>query len=389
MRERLLHGALRAAKSLDARRPDPAELGTAAIARILAVSSTALGDTLLSTPALRSLREGYPGARISFLVHSDLAAMFRAHPRIDELIPYHGGWRRFLRLALALRARRFDLACILHGNEPQATPLAYLSGARFLFKLPNTSRSRFLLANAQPVRDGSEFAHGVDERLETARLAGGTRTDRRMELPVGEDSRRALAAMLRARGIAAGRPLVALQAGASTRSRRWAPSRHAELGRRLLAARERLHLVLTGSSSERALAADIAAAIGSPRVWNAAGEVPIEHLPALLERCDALVSGDTGPMHLALAVGTPVVALFAVSDARRSGPACDLERHRVIQKWRTCDPCLSKRCPYNEPVCMKNIAVDEVLAAANAVLDEARGTALSAVLDRGATGRSG
>ena len=69
-------------------------------------------------------------------------------------------------------------------------------------------------------------------------------------------------------------------------------------------------------------------------------------------------------MHLAITVGTPVLALFAVSDHRRSGPTYDLEKHRVIQKWRTCDPCLSKRCPFPEPICMENISVDEVFCAA-------------------------
>lgn len=372
LRESLLHGALRLASALDRRHPDPAELGTPAIRRILAISSTAIGDTLLSTPALRSLRLAYPEARISLLIHAAYVDLFQPLSGVDELIPYPGGWRRFGRLARQLRQRRFDLACILHGNEPQATPLAWLAGARFIFKLPNTSRFRFLLSNREPVLDWNDFAHGIDQRLAVARLGGGTATDRRMELPVPAVRHQALAALAAEAGIAADAPLVALQAGASTVSRRWPADRYVQLARRLLAEQPTLRLVLTGSPAERPLAERIEAGIASPRVWNSAGRLPLPLLPALLARCRLLVSGDTGPMHLAVTLGTPVVALFAVSDWRRSGPAYDLDRHVVIQKWRTCDPCLSKRCPYPEPPCMDNIAVDEVFAAAAAVL--ARGS---------------
>lgn len=369
LRETLLYGALRLAKRLDRRRPDPAELGTPAIRRILAVSSTAIGDALLSTPALRSLRLAYPEASISLLIHAAYVDLFRGHPRVDELIPYHGGWRRFLRLAAALRSRHFDLACLLHGNEPQATPLAYLAGARFIFKLPNTSRFRFLLDNREPVLGWNDFEHGIDQRLAVARLGGGIATDRRMELPISASARRELDALAAGQGIVPGTALVALQAGASTLSRRWAPSRFVELARRLLAERPTLHLVLTGSPAERPLTERIAAELASPRIWNAAGRVPLALLPALVERCALMVSGDTGPMHLAVTVGTPVVALFAVSDWRRSGPGYDLDRHVVIQKWRTCDPCLSKNCPYAEPICMENISVDEVYTAVGTLLD--------------------
>jgi len=369
LREKLLYGALRVAHAFAQRAPNPAELGTPAIRHILAVSATAIGDTLLSTPALRSLRIAYPDARVALLINAAYVDLFRDLPHVDELIPYHGGWRRFLRLARALRAHRFDLACILHGNEPQATPLAWLSGARFIFKLPNTSRFRFLLTNAEPVLGWDDFEHGIDQRLAVARLASGATTDRRMELPVADDARRQIARLLTNRDITADTPLIALQTGASTASRRWAPARFAELARRLLAERPQLCIVLTGSPAERPLAVRIATELNDTRVWNAAGELPLPLLPALVERCALMVSGDTGPMHLAVTVGTPVVALFAVSDWRRSGPAYDLDRHIVIQKWRTCDPCLSKNCPYVEPICMENIAVDEVFAAVTGILD--------------------
>lgn len=369
LRENLLYGALRIAKLFDRRRPDPTELGTPAIQRILVVSCTAIGDTLLSTPALRSLRETYPKARITLLINSAYMELFRDQPQINDLIPYPGGWRRFLPLAGHLRARKFDLACILHGNEPQATPLAWLSGARFIFKLPNTSRFRFLLTNAEPVLTWDDFEHGIDQRLAVAKLAGARSTDRRMELLIDAAERREAASLLGNHGITADAPLIAFQAGASTASRRWAPSRFIALGQRLLAEHPDIRIVLTGSPAERPLTDAIATGIGDARAWSAAGKIPLPVLPALLEHCALMVTGDTGPMHLAITIGTPVVALFAVSDWHRSGPAYDLDRHVIIQKWRTCDPCLSKNCPYVEPLCMENISVDEVFTAVTAILD--------------------
>ncbi len=371
--ENLLYFAARACKALDRRRPDVSGLQPGKIKNILLVSSTALGDALLSTPAMRSIRLGHPNARVSLLLNAAYRELFAGHPDIDEIISYRAGWGHFFRLALALRRRHFDAACILHGNEPQATPLAYLSGARFIFKLPNTSRFRFLLTNREPRLGWDAFGHGIEQRLKVAQLAGGAPTDLQMTLPADAAAEEEVAALLRARGIDGGVPLLGLQPGASTTSRRWAPARFVELARQLLAAHPGLRIVVTGSPQEKPLCQEISAAIGRGRAWASAGELPLRLLPALLRRCFTLVTGDTGPMHLAVAVRTPVVALFAVSDARRSGPAYDLDRHTVIQKWRTCDPCLSKRCPYSLPICMENISPEEVRAAVERLYHAAAG----------------
>jgi len=196
-----------------------------------------------------------------------------------------------------------------------------------------------------------------------AELAGGAPTDFHMTLPLNAAAEQEAAAILKAHGIDDGTLLLGLQPGASTTSRRWAPAHFVELARQLLAAHPELRIVVTGSAQEKTRCREIAAAIGRERAWASAGEVPLRLLPARIKRCFTRVTGDTGPMHLAVAVETPVVALFAVSDARRSGPAYDLDRHTVIQKWRTCDPCLSKDCPYPLPICMENITLEEVGAA--------------------------
>lgn len=373
LREPLLYRWLRLKRALD-KRPRPAsELGTPAIRRILAISCTALGDTLLSTPALAALRQTYPQAQITLLVHPALQTLFAGLDSVDDLIPYDGKWRGFGRVARQLKG--FDLAVILHGNEPQATPLAYLSGARHLFKLPNNHRWNFLLSNREPVLGWDDLGHGIDQRLAVVRLAGASgEFSRRMTVPGHAAGEQALQAALAERGWLAA-PLIAFQPGASTMSRRWPRGRFIALAGQLAAAHPDLRFVVTGSPAEAALCDEIAAGIeaaaplaGGSRAWASAGKLPLLALPDLLRRSHLLLTGDTGPMHLAVAVDTPVVALFAVSDPARSGPGYDHDRHVVIRKWRTCDPCFSKNCPYPEPLCMDNISVDEVLAAVNGIL---------------------
>lgn len=364
LREHALKLAMRLARRLDRRQPDPVELGSAVIRRILVVSCTAIGDTLMSTPAIRSLRLAYPHAHLTLLIHPAYRELFAALPGVNAMLGYRGGWKGFVRLARTLHRQGFDLAVILHGNEPQATPLAYLSGARWIFKLPNAGNPfRFLLSNREPLLRWEDFPHGIEQRLATAALAGGAPTDRVMDMPVSDHERLLVDDWLARHGVTVGQRVLGLQAGASTVSRRWPAGRLAELARRLLAADPQLAIVLTGSAAELPLTQRIAADIASPRVVVGAGAVPLPWMPALLARMSALVTPDTGTLHLAVAVRTPVIALFAVSDWRRSGPTVDLDLHTVIQKWRTCDPCLSKRCPYPEPPCMDLISVDEVEAA--------------------------
>lgn len=366
--EDLLWLALRLIRAFDRRAPDARELGTPAIRRILAVSNTAIGDTLLSTPGLRSLRLAYPQSHISLMVNPAYRELFAGNPDVDAVIPGRGDWRGFWSRVVQLRRSAYDLVCIFHGNEPQATPMSYLSGARFVFKLPNASRFRFLLSNREPLMQWQHFGHGIEQRLAVAALAGGKPTSRRMTLPVDAGRRSELDAWLERQNVPPASTLIGFQPGASTRSRRWAPARFAELGRRLLAEHASARIVITGSPAEAELAQHIARDIGDPRVLVSAGDLPLPLLPALLQRCALLVTGDTGPMHMAVAVGTPVVALFAVADWRKSGPAYDLDRHVVIQRGRTCDPCYSKNCPYDEPICMEQIGVDDVKPAVDTLL---------------------
>lgn len=363
--DNLLYLYMRFLKAVDRRQTGMEWFSPGDIRNILVVSSTAIGDTLLSTPAIRAVRRRYPTARIVALFNADNAALFEGSPYLDRVALYHGGYKKFFATIRELKQFNFDLALILHGNEPQATPICYLAGARFIMKLPNSSAYNFILSNDAPIIAWDGLGHGIEARLATTALAGCDTSDVRMELFVDAEAAQGVAAFLAREGVGAQDLLIGLQPGASTISRRWFPDRFIELGKRLIKAYPDARLIITGSPLEAALCEGIAAGMGE-RALSTAGRVKLIELPPLIRRLGCLVTGDTGPMHIAITAGTPVVALYAVADYRRTGPLYDRDRHVVIQKPRTCDPCVSKRCQYQR--CMEAITVDEVEAAVKAVL---------------------
>lgn len=353
----LLFLLLKIVKFFDGRQTDLKYFDPEVVKNILVVSSTAIGDTLLSTPAIRAVRERYPQARITAHFNIKNTELFENNPHIDEIIPYYGGYKKILRTIMKFRKHKFDLALIFHGNEPQATPMAYLSGARFIVKALSTSEYRFLLSNRNQTLHWEDLTHGVEHRLKAAELADCRISDKRMVLPIAKDGESAVNEFLENSGIKDTGLIIGFQTGASTLSRMWFPDRFAELGKRLINSYPDVKIVITGSPQEYNYCKKIADAIGE-RAIVSAGKIPLKYIPALIKRFKALVTGDTGVMHMAISVGTPVVALFAVADPGRSGPYYNMDKHTIIKKDRTCAPCVSKKCEYQR--CMENISIDEV-----------------------------
>jgi ADP-heptose:LPS heptosyltransferase len=345
---RLLAALDRRDRSLGSIKPDRVHC-------VLLISSTALGDTVLSTAAFAPVRERFPKACIVALIHVKFIPLFHSCREIDGTIPYWGGYRRFIRTLLQLRHYRPDLALVLHGNEPQATPLAYLAGARHIVKLPNANEFRFLLSNSEPIVEWQAFRHALDQRLGEAALVGANISIARMSLPQVPGAGAAVESVLAA-GHIAGQRLVGFQCGASSRSRMWPATHFVELGRRILKEFADVAIVLTGSPDEVAYLDDIARRIGGT-TFVAASKVELPYLPELVARLTVLVSGDTGTMHIAVAVGTPIVGLFAVSTPSASGPAYDLDRHVIIH--RPC-PDYFVRTKSDDQTCISRIEVNEV-----------------------------
>lgn len=362
----LLRVLLKLLKSFDRRNNALEKMDPDSVRKVLVISSTALGDAVLSTATFRPIRKRFRNAQLVLLVGRQYLSLFSHCSDLASVVPFFGGYREFLRTVLALRRQAPQLALILHGNEPQATPLAYLSGARFIVKLPNANEFRFLLSNSEPEVTWQSFSHGLEQRLAVAAMVGAEVAGARMTLPMLAGTTAGIDALLAADGMAGSR-LVGFQCGASSRARMWPAAHFIELGKRLLACNPDVRIVLTGAPEESPYLATIAAGIGGA-VVNTASAVPLEALPALVGRLGVLVSGDTGTMHVAFAVGTPVVGLFAVSNPAASGPAYDQDRHVIIYQ-----PCPDHfvRSKSDDQTCISRISVDTVFAATQSVMDRA------------------
>jgi len=333
-----------------------------------------LGDSLLTLPLLRRLKESLPGARITVLTLPKNAAVFRGGAWVDDVVlddkrGVHGGPLGAWRIAGELKRRGFDLAVIPHRSFRSAL-IAWLAGVprRVGF---SASAGSFLLTDAVPF---AWLTHDLERNLALARPLGGgsapARGEERYVAPPPPSA--ALRGRLAAAGVPAGARLAGIHPGAAWATKRWLPERYAELCRRLKA--DGLVPVLVGGPGDAALGAEIAAASGAA---DLVGQTDLDELKALMGLLSLFVTNDSGPMHLAAASGVPVVALFGATTRELGffpyGPG-----HRVIEADLACRPCGlhgAKSCPEGHFLCMRLLTVDRAHAACRELLGAAAGSA--------------
>lgn len=356
----------------------PLWTGDPAIRRILVVRVDLLGDTVLSLPAVRALQRGYPHAAIDMLVTPPVAGVLAAEPDIHQVIAYNPGvwltprdwlrwrtWREGYRMLHRLRESHYDLAVSISGD--MGSIVARASGARRRVGYAGEAYP-FFLTDPVPGARYRERRHEVQYVLRLAEAAGGIITPEieRPRLHVGPAAAREVAVMLddaRSRlGIRG--PVITLHAGAQNgQAKRWPPAHWAALADLLANSLDAL-VVLTGGPSDASVAHQVAT-LAHAAVVDLAGKTSLSQLVALLAASDAVVSGDSGPMHIACAVDRPVVALHGPTDPAISGPTAPgalVLRHDI---W--CSPCYdasaTAECRFGNPVCMKGIAPRTVFAA--------------------------
>lgn len=353
--------------------------------RILLVRLTAAGDILLCLPVLHALRAAYPQAHLSWLVDERFAELLRHQPDLDEVLaaPMRR-WRRMLQsplhwLQLRREARAFvgqmrsggpyDLCLELHGIAKAAF---VARGARSRRTLESTlGRMRRLRPFLRREWIAPLGPHLRDRFLALAAAVGADISQPSFAFHVTEEARGYADGMLAGHDFGASEdglarpsgPLVAINPGASTLVKRWPAERLAQVARRLnqeVGAR----IVVLGGPGEVDLARSLAdqADVGA---LCTAGRTDWEQLAAILQRCDVVVTSDSGPMHLAAAVGTPVVAIFGSTSSERTGPSGP--GHVVIERSFPCRPCMDHpTC--DDRHCLMDIGVDEVETAVRGLL---------------------
>lgn len=309
--------------------------------RICVIKPSALGDIVQALPVLGPLRTRFPDATITWVVNKGLAGLIEGHSRIDEVIPFNrrGGLRSWSGLLRTLRASRFDLVLDLQG----------------LFRTGLMTR-----ATGAPVRIGLHTAREGSHRACTTILEGtgkdvparqrywritkelGVSADATADVPITPADRAFAASKLKSLP----RPLLAICPGARWETKRWPAEKFAALAAR--AHREfGAAAIILGGADEQALCGDVETrlrkAMPAGAVLNLVGGTTLRQLAAVLEACSWAATNDSGPMHLADAVGTPVLGLFTCTSPWLSGPP--LERHELLSTRTDCAAGYHKTCP--------------------------------------------
>ncbi|MCZ6110706.1 glycosyltransferase family 9 protein [Campylobacter ureolyticus] len=317
-------------------------------------SNTAIGDTLFNTPVFRAFKENFPNVKTIALLNQNNFDLFKDDKNLDEIITYNGKWKYFFKTAKILKSKKIDIVFILHSNEPQATPLAVLSGAKYIFKLHN-DKNEFNKFHSNLPKKLEVKDYVVKYRLKYLEFVGIENQNTRMQLFLDKKDYESVDEILKKDDKT---KYIGFQMGASTVSRQWFLERWVELAK-LILQNDNYKIILTGSNKDKILTNAFMEKIKDKnRVLNLAGIFNIRQAAALIDRLDILVTPDTGPLHIAAALKTPTIALFAVADPKASNPDFDKEIHKFVKKDRTCNPCLGKRCKYQK--CMLQISAKEI-----------------------------
>ncbi|MGD8376584.1 MAG: lipopolysaccharide heptosyltransferase II [Acidobacteriota bacterium] len=357
-----------------------AGIDPASIRRLLVRSTNWFGDVVMVSPALRALRRGFPDARLEVLARTSVASAYREHPLVDDVIQEerrsgsrrHEGIQGVWRLARELRTRRYDLAVIFPKSIGTALAPA-LAGIPRRVGYPTAGRG-FLLTHRVPLPERAAEMHHAEFFLGPATWLGCPVDDRSLLFPVPEEERRKAEAFLRDHPIGGG-ARIAIHPGASRRERAWPAERFAEVAGRLAA--EGASILVLGAEADRAAAATVLRGAGA-RGIDAVGQGGISRMAALVARCDLFLGNDSGPMHIAAAMGTPTVSVFGPGVPWKTAPFVPADRRREVTRSYPCAPCKQdffRECdpaPSGKPWCLESIPVEEVLAAVRELLPEHR-----------------
>ncbi len=324
------------------------------INEIYCFSNTAIGDTLFNTPVFKSLKINFPNKKIIAILNPVNYTLFQENKDIDEIILYSGKTKHFFQTLKELKKRKPKLILLLHSNDPQATSISVLSGAKYIIKIPNFS-NKFNLWHTNLATKAVKNKHGIFNRLKQLELLGIKSNDCRMHLPLKEKWTNQINSYFNNNNST----LIGFQIGASTLSRMWFAKNWIELGKKLLKDYPNINIVLTGSPNEKKLTKEVEEGINDKRVLNLAGKFSLGEAAALIGKLKLLITPDTGPLHIAIALKIPTIGFFVVAHHSGSNACYDKDIHLYIQKEKTCEPCIGKNCKFAK--CMLQIEVDEVI----------------------------
>ncbi len=329
---------------------------------ILLIKPSSMGDIVHAMPTCAAIRRAYPKARLTWLVKREWAGLVERIEGVDRVWPVDSTLAGWLSQVAPLRAEHFDLVIDLQGLLRSAA-IGWLSGSPLLVGFTNGREgSPWFYSKLVPVP--SLEMHAVDRYLLVAKAVGAVAFGT-PEFPfrIPQSDHDEVDCLLSRSGVAPGTSWVAMNVSARWPTKRWPAESFAEVADRL---QQEGHgsVVLIGGPGERAEVAAVTGQMKTPAI-DLTGATTVGLLPALLRKASLLITNDSGPMHIAAAVGTPVVALFGPTSALLTGPYG--AGHSVLTGNVSCRPCFSRTCSNVLPLeCLRAVSPEQVLAAVRA-----------------------
>lgn len=314
------------------------------VKRILFISLSNIGDIVLTTPAMRVLSEHFPDARMDVIVGPNGAELFKRHPAVFKVITYnkHIPMSDKRRLVKKLRQSKYDLIVDMRNSV-----FPFLVGTRYRTSLIQT-----------PPRT---IKHKKQQHLWKLSSIGLDVEDASFYLHIPHEDENYIDRILV--GVDKTRPIVAISPGAKSEIKRW-PSKNFVGLTDILIKELGANIIMVGDNADSSLIRHIVASTQN-NIIDLSGRTTLCQLASLLKRCDLLITNDSAPLHIAVAVGTKVLAMFGPTDPKVYGPTG--AEDRVIRIKIHCGPCEKAQCEF-EHECMEYINVDEVFKAAKEML---------------------
>ncbi len=343
------------------------------VRKILVRAPNWVGDAVMCLPALDALHGAFPDSEISVLVRPVIGELFVGRPGAYRVVTYdyqgaHEGWRGMLTLARSLRRERYDLA-VLFQNAFGAALLSVLAGIALRYGYATDGR-RVLLTHPVACPDPGRALHQVRYYLDMLRPLVREAPAPAPVLYVSPEEETMANRLLQEHGVRVADVLIGVNPGSVYGgAKRWLAERFAEVADRLVVDVRRrspspVRCLIVGGPGEQALGEAIARRMLSNAVVLS-GHTSLRVLKAVLKRCCLFVTNDTGPMHMANALGVPVVAVFGSTDPMATAPYNGLAS--VVRNPVDCSPCLLRECPIDHR-CMTSVSADQVVRAAQGVL---------------------
>jgi 3-deoxy-D-manno-octulosonic-acid transferase/heptosyltransferase-1 len=316
---------------------------------------------------LSPLREHYPRAHITWLVEEETAELLLDHPLIDRVLVFR---KNSLLRALKSRGKRvqalwdscgfirelrdvsYDVVIDFQGLLKSGLLVGICRGTRKVGFSPAREQSHFFLTEKVPYPESP--LHAVDRYLHLIESLGCSCASPDFLIPIRQEHRNKVLRFFRKNRIRPDYPIAVLHPGTRWETKRWGEEKWAALGD-LLREKDSAQVIFTGSRADRQLVKTITEGMKFPGI-NSAGEWGLKELAFLQTQADVFVTPDSGPMHLAAAMGVPVVALFGPTDEARTGPCGNI--HGVVSAPVACRPCLLRKCATHE--CMDQISVRKI-----------------------------